>query len=555
MIWDASESSVRWPVLAALAMLILAGTYFRVWGLWAFYWTPDEALVLLISSKPTIQQVLDAAIYHPHPPLRYIVLHFMLKLSVSPVILRSIAFLPGVAMIPLFFFVGRRTAGTAAGLVMATIATFSHAAIMLSQVMRTYMLGTFLISLGVLSFFEYWQERKKRHLFLWCISMTLALLSHYFAILVAISVGSVWLHRIYASRPRRTEFIRAVWANVPIAIVAAVSYVIHLSSRNPYRWWINIDKERLVAEFPDSFSDFVINAVRLFGYLFLSPHALWAILLTVVGVAALWAMKRKDVASVIILTFVATIALTLSDRYPFGGGRQSFYLLPFVSMSIGAALQFAWNWVRSSFDGSTNSGSARRVSNRREYVSHLLLALFLFVFVSTSFVIAQRDYERYRYGRGSGELPVTRDDVYALMQHLKEHVGRGDVVLADGQSMAYAQLAAGHPPEPISGTVSKIQFEGLEFLYSNRNYSFSFNSEETLWRSFEDLFGHTEIWDGATIWVVSIGWQPIKRVLGSGICGPPMVSAWEHGGASVFGFRGSAVAEQIKRRYGDGVDD
>jgi len=552
MMRDVPKSSEPWQVLTIVAALMVFGLFIRVWGLWDYFLTPDEALVLLISSEPTIPRVLDAAMLHPHPPLRYAMLHFMLYIGDSPLFLRSIAILPGVALIPLFFLLGRQTAGTVAGLVMATMATFSHAAVMLSEVLRTYMLGTFFISVGVLSFFEYWQDRRSKYLVLWGIAMTLALLSHYFAMLVVVPVGIVWCFRIVSSQRRHVELFRAILANLPVAGVAAASYVIHLSSRNPNRWWVNIDEERLFAQFPESLSGFVINAMRLFGFLFHRQHSWWLILLAILGIVALWAMKRRDVIAVIILTFALNIVLTFSDMYPFGGSRQSFFLLPFVSILVGATAQLGWDRTQSMLGGVKNASFRRWLSANHGLVSILVLALFLSIFFLASHKIAQRDFLRHRYGRGAGELPVTLHDVSGALKYLKEGMGSGDILLADRQTMLYAQLVAGRAPEAIANSLSSFQFEGLEFYNSNQDYSFNFGRDEILWRSFEDLQRHVEMGDDTTIWVTSLGWQYVQGVMGRAVCGAPMTSAWASGGASVYGFRASLVAEQIERRFGNG---
>ena len=47
----------------------------------------------------------------------------MLYISDGVLFLKSIAYLPGVALVPVFFLLGRRTAGTASGITMATLAT------------------------------------------------------------------------------------------------------------------------------------------------------------------------------------------------------------------------------------------------------------------------------------------------------------------------------------------------------------------------------------------------------------------------------------------------
>ena len=537
----------------AIGAVVALGLFVRVWGLWDFCLTPDEGLVLLISSQPTIPEVLAAASYHPHPPLRYIVLHYMLYISDNPLFLRSFAILPGVALIPLLFLLGRRIAGTAAGITMATLAAFSHEAMMLSEVLRTYMLGTFFMTAGLYAFFAYMQEHRPKYLYLYSAAMTLGLLSHYFAMLPITAVSLVWLYYIVRSQRPLNEAIRAALANLPVAVVALASYILHFSGRYGHFKMNDVTRGWLAPEFPDTVLGFAVNAVRLFTHLFLPTNAWWMIALTALGIAALWVTKRRDVAMVIILTFAVNIVLTAAGKYPFGGVRQGIYLLPLVLMSVGAAVQFGWDRARPSFKDTADSGFVQWASAHRRAISYVALACFVAFLARVSYGIAQSEFLRHYYGRGWGELPLMRDDVTGALRYVRDQVGTGDILLADRQTTFYVRLANGQAPEAVSRTVSRLTFDGLVLFHSNQNYTFYFGSEDILWRSFEDLLRHVEIGDDTTIWVVSIGWQQIKRTLGGMVCGPLMVDGWARGGAGVYGFRGSEVAAEVERRFGRGT--
>jgi hypothetical protein len=61
MMRRAAETPSRLPILMAIGALIVFGASVRVWGLWDFFLTPDEALVLQISSQPKLVDVMIAA--------------------------------------------------------------------------------------------------------------------------------------------------------------------------------------------------------------------------------------------------------------------------------------------------------------------------------------------------------------------------------------------------------------------------------------------------------------------------------------------------------------
>jgi len=551
MTQDIAGSSARWPVLIAIGVLVVLGLFLRVWGLWDFFLSPDEALTLLISSEPTISGVLDIGAGHPHPPLRYIMLHFMLYLSDNVLFLRSIAYLPGVALIPVFFLLGRRTAGTASGITMATLAAFSYAGLLLSEVLRTYMLGTFFISVGLYAFFAYMQEHRPKYLWLYSASITLGLLSHYFTILPVTAVSLVWLYHIVRSQRRLSELVRAALSNLPVAVVALASYVIHISGRYSEAHWNSITGGWLAPHFPGTVSEFLTNAYRLFGYLYLSPNAWWAIVIAALGIVALWWTRRRDVAMVILLTIAINIGLTVVSKYPFGGTRQCFYFLPLVSIAMGAAVQFGRDSALKFSESRADPGLLRWASTHRKTISYVALACFIVFLARVSYgIIRQKNLRRYD-GNGWVELPVKRDDVIRALRYVEEQVDADDVILPERQTKFYVPLLTGMAPKPVSEAIIKYSFGDLELHGSDG--SLNFHSEEELWRAFEDLLRHVEIGEDTTIWIVSIGWQSIKRVLASEIYEYLVVDSWSRGGAGVYGFRGSEVAAEVERRFGDGT--
>jgi len=550
MSWSIVKRMRRWQLWTAVGALVVFGFLVRVWGLWQFCLSPDEGLILLISSRPTISGVLDAATTEPHPPLGYLTLHFMLRISDNPMFLRSIAYLPGVGLIPMLYLLGRRVSGTAAGLAMATLVAFSHGAMMLSEVLRTYMLATFFVTVGLYAFFAYMQERRAKYLYLYSAAMTIGLLSHFFVIVPLASIGLVWLHRAALSERSRGETIRAGLANLPSVVVAAGLYVFHLSTRHGPHWWDHLDTTWLASQFPDRLSELAVNTYKLFAYLFLRSNAGWLVLLTAGGIAALWVAKHRNAAAVIVLTFAVNIALAFAGKYPFGGVRQDIYLLPLVAMSVGAAVQFGWERLRSTISATTDSGLAWRVSAHRGAAAIVAMAAFIVLLGGISCAIAGSDFLRHYYGRGQGELPVMRDDVAGALRYLERRMSTGDVLLIDRQTTFYVRLANGLAAEAVSPTVSKFSFEDLTLYYANQSYAFSFGSEVLLWSSFRDLLYSVELGDDATIWIISIGWPTMEPMVAEQAQSRLLVDRFSIGGAAVYGFPVAGIAAEVERRFG-----
>ena len=338
---------------------------------------------------------------------------------------------------------------------------------------------------------------------------------------------------------------------VPVAGVALATYWFHLSSRNPGRWWLTLHEGRLEPEYPATVAGFAANTLRLFNYLFLTQRVWWLPLLFCGGLVILWATRRRVVAGVVLLTLCLNVVLTLGHEYPFGGVRQSFFLLPVIAIPIGAAVQYGWDLARSRL--TTSPDVWRWVTVHRKALGAVTFAVFCLGIVGVCYELSESDFLRHRYGRGNGELPVTQEDVSEAVRFLKANVQPGDVILGERQVLLYAQLAAGHPPVPETDGISRITFEGLDLYGCHLDYEFFLDTRERIFESIARLARHVDARGESTIWVVSIGWQRIREPIGNEIDRPPLTEVWLHGGASVYGFSVSAVAEEMARRPSDPV--
>ena len=143
---------------------------------------------------------------------------------------------------------------------------------------------------------------------------------------------------------------------------------------------------------------------------------------------------------------------------------------------------------------------------------------------------------------------MTREAVAGALAFLREHRRSSDVILADGQTVVRALLEMEDEREFAATTISQVRFEDLTLHFSSQRRSFTFRNREALWSSFEDLIRGLEYDDDARIWVMTIGWQSIKRV----VTEPPFDALaedeWAIDGASVYGFETAAIAAEIERR-------
>lgn len=105
--------------------------------------TGDELLVLGVALKAPgqlIQALMDKDVY---PPFTYIVLHYWVKLSQSPVWIRMYFVLFGMGACAMVYFIAKEYAGRKTANIALAIATFSPLFIFGSQYVRSYMDSAF----------------------------------------------------------------------------------------------------------------------------------------------------------------------------------------------------------------------------------------------------------------------------------------------------------------------------------------------------------------------------------------------------------------------------
>jgi mannosyltransferase len=200
-------------VAVALLMLLAAALRFSTLDLQS-YWYNEAATALL--TKLSLGDMLDRIPrMEGNPPLYYVLAWVWAKVfGTGEVGLRSLSAVCGTAMVPAAYFVGARLARARAGVVLAALAACSPLLVWFSQEARPYILLALLTALALIAFLRCLESWRTPDLAWWAGLSVLALVTHYFALVVIVPQG-VWL----AWRSPRRQAV--VLAAAPIVAVAA----------------------------------------------------------------------------------------------------------------------------------------------------------------------------------------------------------------------------------------------------------------------------------------------------------------------------------------------
>ena len=499
--------TATWICLIAIALL---GFGIRVYGLNQYYFSPDDLLHLEIASGDSLREVWRNAAEQMHPPLFYSLIHFLEQVTLDAEFYRYLPVLPGLALIVALFFLGRVVSGDLAGIAMAFVAAFSVGGAILSQVIRPYCLLALLLSVGLTQFVLYMRHRRARFLVCYGFVTLLGVLMHYGAAIQLVAISLVWAGRLAVERQPRREWFRFVLVSAPPFALLAGFYLWHASALAGL--YAAIRQSYLKRVFPSDLSQFW-SSVRSFFEHMLAPEVWWlGILVVPLGVYAMW-RKSRSLTVVVVLSVGINLVLMLAHRYPFGGSRHSFVLFPILAVTLGCAVQFVADAVKSRAGLSGERG-------RGVWFAYGVGAVILAVSIASVWLY----YDSHRFMRRSGhvaaEFPVDWNAYRRVMKILHRDTGSRDVVLANRQTGHYLLFEAGYAPERIHSYLSDQLFhfvvggeDGAHLQVYVAEAELNFRNAEALTRSLAKLTEEVEDHSDTNVWVANFGWgTPIESI-------------------------------------------
>lgn len=303
----------------------------------------DEAVHYLLVNLPRALDVYKASLNNAHPPLFFLLLHFWIPLGSSELFLRLLPATLGGGFLWVAYRWSLILLGRSAALITLVLLSFSPSLISLSAEVRDYTLLLLTMTASLLLFEHAMERRSPLRMAASAAFLSLALLTHYSAFFVVLTLFVYGLVRL--RRGRLPAAVVKTWAACQagvglLCLGLAGTHVADLRGSSLERL---VMTRMLRAEYfqadQDSLFDFLFRqTAAVFRYLCGSATAgAVAFALAVLGLVIL-AIKRNPSALLLTLPFLFDAGASLVDVYPYGGTRHSVFLLLFASAAIGFAL-------------------------------------------------------------------------------------------------------------------------------------------------------------------------------------------------------------------------
>jgi 4-amino-4-deoxy-L-arabinose transferase-like glycosyltransferase len=491
------ESGAKHAELAAV-FLVVAGVLVRLWAASGTFLNPDEALHFRLANQLSLGLAYQESLTSAHPPLLIGLLYFWRALGTSELWLRLPSVTAGAVFCWVFYKWLTLVAGRLAGVVGLFCVSFLPSVVMLSAEVRQYAL--LLAFLGSALYFleRALSENSARLMAASTACLCLGFLTHYSAFLFAAALGLYALCMVF--KQRVSWDIRATWVvgQLGALALAAALYKSHLSklgsgeSRQVFQGWMSeFYLRRFYFERGHDNPVFFLleRTFSVFQYL-CGQLAVGDIvgLGFMVGVVLLLRGKNargdgdssRRLGLLLLLSFAIVAGASLMHVYPYGGTRQSaFLIIPgFAGVSVAVARLAAGRWTR----GLTIAGV-------------IVLACVIF---------------------GKARPPhmsradQSRKQMTAAMEFIQKNVAPPAVILTDYQT----DLVLGHylcRQFPISFDYTRAGFEefscaGYRVISADYKTAWKF-SGENFPAEWERTVRAHELKPGDTVWIFQAGWQ------------------------------------------------
>ena len=351
-----SVSSVeRYGRIAALLLVVLA-LVIRIPGTMVWWLNPDEGIYFSILTQPSLAAFWGEVATNAHPPLYYMILRAVGFLTTDFFWFRALSWMGGVAAVFALWECGREIAWkdpvrrTVTGLLAAALLVASPPAVILSQVMRPYMLQLALVAGALALLLRYGRAPERRTLLGYVVFLVLALLTHYSSVLALGAFGGVALYLLYsAEMPSEARRDLALAHTVPVVLLVGL-YFFHLRglmasnmADDALQGWLSaymVDSPR------EAWFAFVGLQTTVAGRGLGGP-------VTVLMIAALaLAVAHRAWLPVVVAgsaLLVGLVAAAAAGVYPMGAIRHSTWMLAFalpaLAWGVGFVLISGRRWV------------------------------------------------------------------------------------------------------------------------------------------------------------------------------------------------------------------
>ena len=492
--------------LAAAVLLVsfmALGLFIRVQGNSQYALNPDETMLSMILREPSPKGSWSSVWRQAHPPLMSVLLHGLMRLSLSELSLRCVSLVPGTLLILASYLLGRSACGGAAGLTMAALAAFGSGPVLLSQLVRPYALLLLFLTTAFWALLEYLRTREGRWLCAYALCAALSLCSHYAAVMPLAAMAAVWAGRAIL-RGERGGAARAAVAHLPAAAALGALYFLQLSSMDPATLGISYYGKFL----PQTVGGYIEKVRDVFAYLFAVDQGGRWLALAAAGAVHLAMSRRRLLLGMIGGPLLIHLALTAAGKYPLGYSRHSAHLFPTLALLIGAAAQGVCDLM----------GGRLRPPGWA-----LTVCAATGLILSLAIVSGYRASDYLRRLPSTVEFPLTRAREGKLFALLADRARAGDLILTNMMTWHYFTRDSSKAADPLRSS-SPI------FLPAEEGWIPSFPATPYAWVNawrgvgcvilgrydfsglrlgglLQDLRKNGLLGEAETVWLVDSGWK------------------------------------------------
>ena len=335
-------------------LLVLAGLAVRLVGAHSRFLNADEAMHYLLALQPTIADAYRASQGTAHPPLLIIFLRYWGMISRSEFFLRLPSVITGTAAGWFLYAWLRDVADRTTALIAMSLFLFSPALIYTSAEVRQYAPLLCFLAAALYLLDRALMDGSPGLMLASALTLYLALLTHYAAMIFAVSIAIYGLLRIAGMRPKVS--LLAAWTGTQIGAVAiaAVLWKTHITVIRHRSLTQDVAESYLKSSLfhpgQENVFAFIAKAnLRLFHFLF-SQGAVSVIgmLLFVLGIAELLRARdsgdwdgrpsARQLGILLLLPFAINCGAALMGAYPYGGTRHDSYLAIFAMPAVAFAV-------------------------------------------------------------------------------------------------------------------------------------------------------------------------------------------------------------------------
>lgn len=498
-------------IYTLLSIILILGMYVRIYGLSIYYYNNDEVNNLAMASYDGLIAFLkNNLIRDTHPIFARLPAHIILRFTDSEFWLRTISMVPGILFIIISFLIGKRFVGNLAAILMAFIAAFGYEFIILSQIVRHYMLFIFCVSAALWFLLKYFENKVRHNIYYYFLFCFLACFTHYAsAIFVTASGLTLAIYQIF-----NKEKFGKVFFWLYAHLILGLLVVIYSYGQKSYMVPVFTYAPNPIPRNPSIFIKTIQDFLELIS--FKEKQASYFLLVLLFAGIYNSIIKRKWFISLILFLMVTiNIIFAFYKIFPFSAFRVCLYLAPVIMLLLGYGIQFIYEGFAKEMEDISGAYKKHKWFNKLTEFRFLLFAGAGIIFsVASIFYIHKNDYYRKN---NLLYFPIHKQEYENTLIKLIENVGDNDVILTEGTTANYLLFKIrAKNVQYIGKGIARLIYKG-RYIYFNYNKHWnSITSKGEFLRYIKELSLYEDMTKVEKLWIFRIGWPTTLSFVSSG---------------------------------------